>query len=189
MNGLSLWKSTAYVAALFVVGAITGAVIAVSVTKQMLVHPPREHDMSEQMLKTLRERLQLTPAQLGKIDPIIQKASTDLRSLYDDTRKRAGTVMDAVYTQVGAELTADQKVKLQQLKNERHFFPPGRQSPGGPPGGSPGDPHHHHHPRPEQSSPGDPRAPALSRPPGDSGPGSESVKPPQAPQGPGQAAP
>ena len=168
-----MWKKAAYVAALFIVGAATGTVVSVSVTKEMMAHPPRPHDMSQQMLRSLHSRLDLTPAQMQKVDPLIEKTGVELQSIYEDTRKKAGTVMDNCYSQISAVLTPEQKAKLEEIQSERRHFPPQGGGPQG--GGGPHDPRHRWHPHgenekgpypppPRSSAPSGPAAPAPTEP-------------------------
>lgn len=114
------WKSIAYVTAIFIVGAVTGASVAMSFNHRRFGGPMRPHDMIQQIRGRLRERLDLTPAQLQKIEPIVEKLGTEMRAIHLDAMQRAGKLMDNAHDQIAAELTGDQKRKLAQIERERH---------------------------------------------------------------------
>ena len=149
------WKSIAYVSAIFLVGGVTGASIAMSVGHWRMDGPIRGRDMIQHLRGKLQARLDLTPEQVKKINPIVEKLGAEMRAIHLDAMQRTGKLMDNAHDQIAAELTPEQKRKLERFEQERHEsmrerhesqrdrppFPPhhGKAPPGGPlpPGGLP----------------------------------------------------
>ena len=155
-------KSIAYIAAIFIVGAIAGASVAMSINHRRMGGPMRAHEMIQLVRGRLRERLDLTSAQVQKIDPIIEKLGTEMRAIHMDAMQRAGKLMDNAHDQIAAELTPEQKKKLERLDRERHNWMHDR----------PPFPFHHGGPPPH---PGD------RRPPPEGEPQPRGPQPPPAP--------
>ena len=132
MNRVLQWKLIAGFLLVFVAGGITGAFVGGSYARRHffeLHHPER---IGAQMQDRLRSELNLTPEQLAKISPIIDKTASQLRDIRRDTGQRVHQVMAEAHRQMAANLTDEQREKLQQIE-ERH-----RRS------------HHHFHERPDE---------------------------------------
>lgn len=116
------WKTIAYSAAIFLLGGIAGAAIALGVSRHAWPRPPFIHDMSRHLQARLEAKLELTPGQLQKIQPAIAKLAADMQAIHSETMKRSGKLMDDFYTAIAGELTPEQKQKLEELKKARPEF-------------------------------------------------------------------
>ena len=119
MNGLSKTKLFMYLAAIFIAGGVTGATVAVKASKQMAEAPRFGHLEAHYLKERFQSKLSLTPEQAQVIEPILEKVSDDLKGIRTDCTKRIGGIMKNAYEQIGKELTADQRVKLEQMKKDR----------------------------------------------------------------------
>jgi Spy/CpxP family protein refolding chaperone len=90
--------------------------------KGSMFKPPRPHDMAQHMRDRLRSRLALTPEQLQKIDPIIQKTSDDLNAIHQETVARAAQITENCNAQIAASLSPEQRQKLDQMEKEHRGF-------------------------------------------------------------------
>ena len=198
MNAARL-KSIAYVTAIFLVGGVTGASIALSVGHKKMNSAVRGRDMIQV----------LTSDQVNKINPIVEKLGEEMRAIHLDAMQRTGKLIDSAHDQIAAELTPDQKHKLERFEKERHDsmrerhegmhdrppFPPYRRGkpPGGPmpPGGPRSSDHRPPHPpegidrgNPDYIPPG-PRGDMEQRPWHEQGspaqPGIQHSPPPRVP--------
>lgn len=179
MTGSSSWKQIAYICAIFVVGAVTGAMIATTVSRSVALPAPHPPAFGDRLRSHLSSRLELTSAQLQKIQPLLDKTNAGMKSVYDESSKKAATVMDEFYAALSAELTPAQKQKLEEMQKERHHF-----APGGPP--------HHRRPHPEGEGAGAPgRGPGERRggPAPSPNPPSNATPNPPANEKPASAAP
>ena len=85
MNKLTSWKTVCYLAAIFLGGGVTGAVITAGTVKKRAFPPPDPAHIARHMRSRLQDRLQLTLAQMEKIDPIIDRASAELAAAQTDS--------------------------------------------------------------------------------------------------------
>ena len=119
MNRALQWKLIAGFLLVFVAGGITGAFVGGSYARRHffeLHHPER---IGGRMKERLRAELNLTPEQLEKISPIIDKTTAQLRDIRRDTGQRVRAIIADAHRQMGAELSDEQRQKLKQIE-ERH---------------------------------------------------------------------
>ena len=119
MINLSRSRVIAYLVAIFLVGGVVGALIAVSVTKRVMSAPPRSHDIAVLMRAHLRQRLKLTAEQEQKIDPAVEKASQEIQKIHSETKDKVRMALGTSYEKMAAFLTAEQKTKLEEIQRER----------------------------------------------------------------------
>jgi Spy/CpxP family protein refolding chaperone len=119
MNRALQWKLIAGFLLVFVAGGITGAFVGGSYARYHffeLSHPER---IGGRMKDRLRTELNLTPEQLAKISPIIDKTTAQLRDIRRDTGRRVRQIIADAHHQMAAGLTDEQRQKLKQIE-ERH---------------------------------------------------------------------
>jgi Spy/CpxP family protein refolding chaperone len=119
MNGALQWKLIAGFLLVFVAGGITGAFFGGSYARHHffeLRHPER---IGARMKDRLHQELNLTPEQLGKISPIIDKTTVQLRDIRRDTGRRVREIIADAHRQMASQLTDEQRQKLKQIE-ERH---------------------------------------------------------------------
>jgi Spy/CpxP family protein refolding chaperone len=119
MNRALQWKLIAGFLLVFVAGGITGAFVGGSYARHHffeLRHPER---IGGRMKDRLRTELNLTPEQLTKISPIIDKTTAQLRDIRRDTGRRVHQIIADAHVQMATQLTDEQRQKLKQIE-ERH---------------------------------------------------------------------
>jgi Spy/CpxP family protein refolding chaperone len=119
MNRALQWKLIAGFLLVFVAGGITGAFVGGSYARHHffeLRHPER---IGGRMKDRLRSELNLTPEQLTKISPIVDKTSAQLRDIRRDTGRRVRGIIADAHRQMAGQLTDEQRQKLKQIE-ERH---------------------------------------------------------------------
>jgi Spy/CpxP family protein refolding chaperone len=119
MNRALQWKLIAGFLLVFVAGGITGAFVGGSYARYHffeLRHPER---IGGRMKDRLRIELNLTPEQLTKISPIIDKTTAQMRDIRRDTGRRVREIMTDAHGQMAGQLTDEQRQKLKQIE-ERH---------------------------------------------------------------------
>ena len=119
MNRALQWKLIAGFLLVFVAGGITGAFVGGSYARYHffeLRHPER---IGGAMKDRLRTELDLTPEQLAKISPIIDKTTSQLRDIRRDTGRRVRQIIAEAHGQMATQLTDEQRQKLKQIE-ERH---------------------------------------------------------------------
>ena len=135
MNQTLKWKLIAGFILVFVAGGITGAAIGGMYARHhffALHHPER---IGARMKERLRAELNLTPEQLTKISPIIDKTAVQLREIRRETGHRVHQVMAGAHQQIAANLTDEQREKLARIEQQhrrwrhRRFHEPPGESP------------------------------------------------------------
>jgi hypothetical protein len=119
MNRALRWKLIAGFLLVFVAGGITGAFIGGWYAQNQffeLHHPER---IAGRMKERLRTELSLSPEQVAKISPIVDKTTAQLRDIRRDTGRRVHEIVADAHQQIATQLTDEQRQKLKQME-ERH---------------------------------------------------------------------
>jgi Spy/CpxP family protein refolding chaperone len=118
MNRALQWKLIAGFLLVFLAGGMAGAFFGEAHARRTFFEPHRGI-MGDRIRDRLRSQLDLTPEQLAKISPIIDKTAGQLDEIRQQTgRKVRGLIQDA-HQQMAANLTDAQRAKLEKIE-ERH---------------------------------------------------------------------
>jgi hypothetical protein len=119
MNRALQWKLIAGFLLVFIAGGITGAFVGGSYARHHFFELHRPERIGAQMKERLRAELNLTPEQMARVSPIMDKTAAQLRDIRRDTGQRVHQVMTEAHRQIASNLTDEQRQKLQQIE-ERH---------------------------------------------------------------------
>jgi len=119
MNQVLKWKLIAGFLLVFIAGGIAGAALGGLYARHLFFefHHPRL--AGARMKERLRTELSLTPEQVAKISPIFDKTAAQLQEVRRDTGRRVHEIMADAHKEIAANLTDEQRQKLQQIE-ERH---------------------------------------------------------------------
>ncbi len=113
-------KALLYASALFVAGAVCGALALYRLAPApQPLKLGRTGEIAAKLRMKLDSRLQLTPEQQQKFEPLILKTSADLESIHKDCLDRILIALDLLHSQISPDLTPDQKQLLTALETER----------------------------------------------------------------------
>ena len=132
MNEALKWKLIAGFLLVFIAGGLTGAFVAAATTRHYLFAAGHHGITADRMRERLKSELNLTPEQTAKISPILDKAAAQLQEIRKDTAHRVRDVFASTHNQISADLTPEQRTKLEQMR-ERHHRMLRRHHPHGPP--------------------------------------------------------
>jgi Spy/CpxP family protein refolding chaperone len=120
MNEALKWKLVAGFLLVFVAGGIAGAALGGLYARHLFFefHHPRM--AGARMKEHLRAELSLTPEQVAKVSPIIDKAAQQLQELRRSTRKRVHEIMAEAHREIAVNLTDEQRQKLERMKERHH---------------------------------------------------------------------
>ena len=116
MNRALQWKLIAGFILVFVAGGISGAFLGGLYARHHFFAFHRPALIGAQMKERLRAELKLTPEQVAKISPIIDKTAAQLRDIRRDTARRVHQTMAEAHRQMADNLTDEQRQKLQQIE-------------------------------------------------------------------------
>ena len=119
MNRALKWKLIAGFLLVFLAGGMTGAFVGASHARHIFLQFHHPGLIGARMKERLQTELNLTPEQVAKISPIIDKTAAQLREIRRDTGRRVHEVMTQAHREMAANLTDEQRKKLQQIE-ERH---------------------------------------------------------------------
>jgi Spy/CpxP family protein refolding chaperone len=119
MNRALQWKLIAGFLLVFIAGGITGAFFGGSYARHHFFELRHPEHIGGRMKERLRAELNLTPEQVAKISPIIDKTAVQLRDIRRDTGRRVREIIADAHRQMAAQLTDEQRQKLTRIE-ERH---------------------------------------------------------------------
>ncbi len=119
MNGALKWKLVAGFLLVFVAGGIAGAALGGFYARHLFFDFHRPGRVGDRMKERLRAELRLTPEQIAKISPIVDKTAAQLQEIRRDTGRRVHEIMAEAHKEIAVNLTDEQRQKFQQIQ-ERH---------------------------------------------------------------------
>jgi Spy/CpxP family protein refolding chaperone len=119
MNRALKWKLIAGFLLVFLAGGLTGAFVGASHVRHFFFKFHHRGDISERMRHRLQRELDLTPEQMAKISPILDRAAAQLQQVRVDTGQRVHEILSETHRQMTPNLTDEQREKLKQIE-ERH---------------------------------------------------------------------
>jgi Spy/CpxP family protein refolding chaperone len=119
MNQVLKWKLIAGFLLVFVAGGITGMAFGGLYARHLFFEFHRPGRVGDRMKERLRTELSLTPEQVAKVSPIVDKTAAQLQEIRRDTGRRVHEIMTEAHKEIATSLTDEQRQKLQQIE-ERH---------------------------------------------------------------------
>ena len=119
MNGALKWKLIAGFVLVFIAGSITGGLTAAAMARHFFFGPPHHGLVAERMRERLRAELKLTPEQLTKISPIVDKTGAQLEQIRAETGRRVHDTFAQAHREIALNLTDEQRVRMQKMQ-QRH---------------------------------------------------------------------
>ncbi|HXC99344.1 MAG TPA: hypothetical protein VN048_08375 [Verrucomicrobiae bacterium] len=121
MTRPAAWKVLLYTCALFLAGAVCGAML-ISRRAPVADQPlklGRTNEIANNIRTKLNSRLQLTPAQQQKFEPLFVKTSVELESIHKDCLDRITAALSQLHAEMAPDLTPEQLQLVKALEAER----------------------------------------------------------------------
>src|SRR5881628_2965727 len=118
MNQALKWKLIVGFILVFVAGGISGALLGGLYARHLFFGFHHPEQIGARMKERLRAELNLTPEQLAKISPIIDKTAVQLRDIRRETGRRVHDTLAEAHRQMAVNLTDEQRQKLQQIEEQ-----------------------------------------------------------------------
>jgi hypothetical protein len=120
----SSWKLVAVFAVLFLTGGVSGSLITYSVVrKQAMTNPTRTvHTWTENLIQKIKHAGRLTPEQSAKIQPRVETAVKQMKSIQLQAMQQGSDVLDAALAEIETGLNPDQQKRLERFRERRRAF-------------------------------------------------------------------
>ena len=122
------WRLAIALAIVFLAGVATGLFAGARHARFSFIAHHSGHP-GEHMRKNLERRLQLTPEQSTKIEPIINDTATRLETLRKQTSQEVGATFTRMHQEIIPFLTPEQKERLEALQREHQRMQRAHQPP------------------------------------------------------------
>ena len=141
MNKSLRWKLIVAFVLIFLAGAACGFFGAIHMHQAFFARMA-PGSMAQHVKERMRAELKLTPDQMLKISPIIDRAASQLTMAREQTMRSVHEIFSQTHREMQPLLTPEQRVKLEEMEKRhsrllhRHgFMPPGSPPPPPPPPG------------------------------------------------------
>jgi Spy/CpxP family protein refolding chaperone len=108
---------------LFVAGAYAGSTFTRAKDRRLLLNSQSAFAAEDAYLQRLHDRytadLEMTPEQIAKVQPAMEHARQQFRSIREDASKRTRSVMTDLYHAVQTHLTPEQQTRFAHLVKSR----------------------------------------------------------------------
>ena len=113
------WKLISGLLLVFVLGILVGSAGTGFYIKHKFAAIRKEPGAKKAfIMRRLSKKLNLTPNQKTKIEPIVEQMIEKRRAHYDKVRPEMEKIMDQGFAQIKAELNEQQKKKLDELREK-----------------------------------------------------------------------
>jgi hypothetical protein len=111
------WQVCLVLVAIFAAGGISGGLVAFQIARKHAPPPPGV--WIARRIENVARELQLTPAQMERVQPIVKRNVEELTRLSRQSMHTVHGMLERMETEIGAELTLEQRTKYEQILKER----------------------------------------------------------------------
>lgn len=135
MTSLNRAKIIAAFLAVFIAGGVSGWFLSLRWGERQHYNsrPPQPEDFRQSVRDKYQRRLNLTPEQMLKVQPILDERFEALDTIHAEALQRIEQTCKHTLNRIADELTPEQQSQLEQMEKERREFRP-RRFKGKPPG-------------------------------------------------------
>ena len=114
-------KIALYLALIFLLGGVAGAGVRTLCTPSHNHRPPPHNpeDFANHIFKRIKERLELTPEQIEKVEPVFRKGFQEVRAIQDRSLKEVEAAVKRNHEEIARLIRPDQQQKLEEMDRER----------------------------------------------------------------------
>jgi Spy/CpxP family protein refolding chaperone len=123
MNSALKWKLIAGFLLVFIAGGAAGVFLTMALGHHFMFGPHPHGVVAQAMKNRLQRQLNLTPDQMTKIAPIVERTGAQLEEIRGDTGKRVRETIADSHRQIAQFLTPEQQERLKQMEQrQRHWM-------------------------------------------------------------------
>ena len=110
------WKTIFGLTAIFGVGFAAGGITSLAVVYKIITRPEAVKHWADSRLKDLEKRLNLTPEQKAKIEPIVHDAGGKVREIGARSFVEIAAIAKSAQVRISEELTPEQREQFAKLE-------------------------------------------------------------------------
>jgi Spy/CpxP family protein refolding chaperone len=111
------WQVCLVLVAIFAAGGISGGLVAFQIARRHAPPPPGV--WIARRIENVARELQLSPAQMERVQPIVKRNVEELTKLSRQSMHTVHEMLERMETEIGAELTPEQRTRYEQILKER----------------------------------------------------------------------
>lgn len=118
MNGAKPWKLILLLAGIFLAGGLVGSAVTLHFAREYVHHRAMPEQWGPARLKMLARQLDLTPAQIEQLRPVVHRNMAELGQVRQEGFRETRRVLARLEQDIAAVLTPEQKVRFKELNDE-----------------------------------------------------------------------
>ena len=122
MNAPSKRSLALYVLSIFLAGVGSGAFLGWHLSRRSPAAPLTPEEIGARLRTRFQSRLNLTPDQVQKINPMIEQAMRRVQTIRQETANSVFANVSNLHDQVLTVLTPDQRPKFEEMEGERRAY-------------------------------------------------------------------
>src|SRR5689334_16535502 len=111
MNPVLKWKLIAGFLLVFIAGGLTGAFFSATLAKHLLLGHQHHDIVAERMRDRLQRELDLTPQQVAKISPIVERSAARLEGIRMASAQEVRQTFSETHRQIAENLDDKQRAR------------------------------------------------------------------------------
>ena len=112
------WQFIVVLMGIFAAGAATGGFATFRYVKEKALNRPVPEEWTPRALKSLDERLNLTPEQREQIRPLVRNHMEQVNRLRNSSMAETRLIIEEMHREVSSRLTPEQRAKYAQMNRE-----------------------------------------------------------------------
>ncbi len=112
------WQVIIVLIGIFAAGGVTGSFVTLRYCKDKALNRPVPEEWTPKTLKSLDERLDLTPEQQEQIRPIVRHHMEQVSRVRNTSMADTRVIIEGMQREISSRLTTEQRTKYEQMNRE-----------------------------------------------------------------------
>ena len=120
---MKYWKIILVLLAIALLSGYGGGIVGYRIAKEKARRRSNPEAWNVTAMRVLEDRLKLAPAQIEKVQAVMDANVVDLVATREETMVKTNVILEKMVAQIERELTPEQAVELLKLRTERKPVP------------------------------------------------------------------
>ena len=120
---MKYWKIILVLLAIALLSGYGGGIVGYRIAKEKARRRSNPEAWNVTAMRVLEDRLKLAPAQIEKVQAVMDANVVDLVATREETMVKTNAILEKMVAQIERELTPEQAVELLKLRTERKPVP------------------------------------------------------------------